>query len=74
MGSGRVELPHDEDVMNLSGGECHGPRDEGLVGVFNLGILCCEWRQQKVCSWIGLSLKAGLASREQTGWELMPLS
>ena len=33
-----ADLPHDEGVMNLSGGECHGPKVESFVGAFSLGV------------------------------------
>ena len=67
-------MPHDEDVMNLGGGECHGPRERGLREGSTGACRDVGVHQRVVCLGCGRTPKAGLATRTQTGRELMPLS
>ena len=60
--------------MNLSGGECHGLSLRGLRGRSTGSVVLGEGISSKVCWWCVRTLKAGLATRKQTGRELMPLS
>ena len=69
-----VDLPHDEDFMNLSRGECHGPSEKGLWGRSTRACSVVGMYQQVVYLGYGCTLKVGLTTHKQTSRELLPIS